>query len=72
MPVVLSGVSPENSKQLGASPLLREPAYYDIFIEIPSEGDFELGRCIRIARKGRAIGCVAFALPCLILAAHRR
>ena len=31
MPVVLSGVSPENKKQLGASPLLREPANSDIF-----------------------------------------
>ena len=31
MPVVLSGVSPENNKQLGASPLLREPANSDIF-----------------------------------------
>ena len=31
MPVVLSGVLPENKKQLGASPLLREPANSDIF-----------------------------------------
>ena len=43
-------------------------------IEISSEGDFELGRSYLgcIASKGRAIGCVAFALPCLILAEHRR
>ena len=31
MPVVLSGVSPENNKQLGVSPLLREPANSDTF-----------------------------------------
>ena len=38
-------------------------------VEISSEGDFELGRSYLgcIASKGRAIGCVAFALPCLII-----
>ena len=34
MPVVPSGVSPENNKPLGASPLLRVPANSDIFKEI--------------------------------------
>ena len=34
MPVVLSGVSPENNKQLGASPLLREqPGDSDLFLK---------------------------------------
>ena len=31
MPVVLWGVWPEKNKQLGASPLLRDPANSDIF-----------------------------------------